>query len=38
MLTYKLCRTGCQAEVFSCEGVFSFLHKEPLQLTNVYKI
>jgi hypothetical protein len=38
MLTSKLYRTGCQAQVFSCEDVFSFLHQAPLQLTNVYKI
>jgi len=35
MLTSKLCRTGCQAQDFSCEDVFSSLHKAPLQLTNV---
>jgi hypothetical protein len=38
MLTSKLCKTDCQAQVFSWEDVFSFLHKAPLPLDSVYGI
>ena len=37
MLASKLSRIGCQAQVFFCEDEFNFLHKAPVQLTNVYK-